>query len=216
MEQLIDNESRKELKDKFDKEMNRPEDLMVFIDPDDKEHKDYSDFSVQICKELAEIDGRIKVKVFKKGDPDCDKYEVSRFPSVLIDPDSGYKIRYTGAPAGQEGWGFVETICLVSRDDPALLPISVEKLHDLDKEVKVQVYVTPSCPYCPMAVVLANKAAIAAKGKVIAECVEAQENPDLANLYSVSAVPQQVHNDGVLISVGVQPEDKFVDDILKS
>jgi len=216
MDRLIDEESRQELKEKFQKEMKRPVELLVFIDPADEQHKDYSDFSVQISKELAEIDDRIKVKVFNKGDPECEKYEVSRFPSILIDPDSGYKIRYTGAPAGQEGWGFVETITLVSRDEHGLLPVNADKLRNLDKEVKVQVYVTPSCPYCPMAVVLANKAAIAAKGKVMAECVEAYENPDLADLYNVSAVPQQVHNDGALISVGVQPEDKFIEDILKS
>ncbi len=216
MERLIDEESREELKKKFESEMKRKVDLLVFVDPTDTEHKEFSDFSVQISNELAEITDKINVRVYEKGSPECEKYKVSRFPTVLIDPDSGYKIRYTGAPAGQEGWGFVESIVLVSRDESMLTPLSEEKLRNLDKEVNIQVYVTPSCPYCPMAVVLANKAAIAAKGKVESECVEAIENPDLAGLYSVSAVPQQVVNNGAVISVGVQPEDKFVDDILKA
>ncbi len=216
MQQLIDEESRKELKKKFEKEMKRAVELLVFVDPNDEEHRDFSDFSVQISKELSEIDSRIKVRVYEKGTPECEKYRVSRFPAVLIDPDSGYKIRYTGAPAGQEGWGFVETITLVSRDESMLLPINAEKLKDLKKETLIQVYVTPPCPYCPMAVILANKVAIAAKGVVESECVEAMENPDLADLYSVSAVPQQVINNGASVSVGVQPEDKFIDDILKA
>lgn len=216
MERLIDEESREELKKKFKKEMKRKVDLVVFVDPRDAKHKEFSDFSVQISKELAELTDKINVRIYEKGDPACEKYRVSRFPTVLIDPDSGYKIRYTGAPAGQEGWGFVESITLVSRDESMLSPLSEEKLKKLNKNVKVEVYVTPSCPYCPMAVVLANKTAIAAKGKVESECVEAIENPDLANLYNVSAVPQQVLNNGAVISVGVQPEDKFVDDILKA
>ena len=216
MERLIDEDSANELRKRFAEEMKRKIDLVVFIDPNDEEHKEFEDFTVQICNELAELADKINVRVYNKGDPECEKYRVSRFPTVLIDPDSGYRIRYTGAPAGQEGWGFVETMVLVSRDESMLLPINEEKLIGLDKDVHIEVYVTPSCPYCPMAVILANKVAIAAKGKVESECVEAYENPDLANLYNVSAVPQQVLNNGAIISIGVQPEDKFIDDVLKA
>ncbi len=216
MERLIDEESREELRKRFESEMKRKIELLVFVDPNDNEHKEYSDFTVQISRELAELTDKINVRVYEKGSPECEKYGVSRFPTVLIDPDSGYRIRYTGAPAGQEGWGFVETIILVSRDESTLSPVSEEKLKSLNKNVKIQVYVTPSCPYCPMSVVLANKIAIAAKGKVESECVEAIENQDLAGLYNVSAVPQQVINDGAIVSIGAQPEDKFVDDVLKA
>jgi thioredoxin 1 len=78
------------------------------------------------------------------------------------------------------------------------------------------VYVTPTCPYCPRAVLLAHQIAIEAKGRVESECVEASQNMDLARQFNVSSVPQQVINGHMgSVSIGVQPEAKFVNDVLR-
>ncbi len=86
-------------------------------------------------------------------------------------------------------------------------------LSSLNQDRYIQIYVTPQCPYCPLAVLTANRVAIEKKGIVTSECVEAQENPDLAMKYSVISVPLQVINEKIS-SVGVQPEAKFVHDVL--
>ena len=210
---LIDESSREALTEKFQRELQNEVSLSVFIGPDNKE---YCDFTVQLCEELNELDSRIKPTVYQNNDGKTTGLGIIRTPTVLVGWDQGYKVKYTGAPAGQEAGGFIEAIALISRRDSRLQEDSRAKLQNIDRDISIQVYVTPPCPYCPRAVLLAHQIAIESKGRVESECVEATENMDLAMQFNVSSVPQQVINgDMSSISIGVQPEAKFVDDVLR-
>ena len=210
---LIDKRSQEALKAKFQKEMRGEVSLDVFIG---RENKEYCDFTVQLCQELGELDSRIKPQVFDTDDGKASELGVMRSPTVLVGWHQGYKLKYTGAPAGQEAGGFVEAISLVSRGDSGLQQDSRAKLKSIDHPASIQVYVTPACPYCPRAVLLAHQIAIEAKGQVESECVEVSENMDLARQFDVSSVPQQVINgDAASTSIGVQPEATFVDAVLR-
>jgi thioredoxin len=212
-EPLIDESSREALKEKFQRELQNEVGLSVFIGPDNKE---YCDFTVQLCEELNGLDGRIKPTVYQNTDAKATDLGITRTPTVLVGWDQGHKVKYTGAPVGQEAGGFIEAISLISRRDSGLQEGSKSKLQNLDRDVFIQVYVTPNCPHCPRAVLLAHQVAIESKGRVESECVEASENMDLAMQFNVSSVPQQVINgDMSSISIGVQPEAKFVDDVLR-
>jgi thioredoxin len=212
-EQLIDERSREALTEKFQRELRNEVSLSVFIGPGNKE---YCDFAVQLCEELSELDSRIKPTVYQNSDGKATELGITRTPTMLIGWDQGYKVKYTGAPLGQEAGGFVEAISLISRQESRLGEGSKTKLQNIDRDVSIQVYVTPTCPHCPRAVLLAHQIAIEAKGRVESECVEASENMDLARQFNVSSVPQQVINgDTSSISIGVQPEAKFVDDVLR-
>jgi thioredoxin len=210
---LIDEGSREVLKERFQRELQNEVSLSVFIGPDNKE---YCDFTVQLCEELNGLDSRIKPTVYQNSDEKATELGITRTPTILVAWDQGYKVKYTGAPAGQEAGGFIEAISLVSRRDSGLQEDSKAKLQNIDCDVSIQVYVTPTCPYCPRAVLLAHQIAIESKGRVESECVEASENMDLATQFNVSSVPQQVINgDMSSISIGVQPEAKFVDHVLR-
>jgi len=210
---LIDERSQEALKEKFRRELQNEVSLSVFIGPDNKE---YCDFTVQLCEELNGLDSKIKPKVYQNSDGNATSLGIIRTPTVLIGWDQGYKVKYTGAPAGQEAGGFIEAISLISRRDSGLQEDSRVKLQNIDRPVSIRVYVTPTCPHCPRAVLLAHQIAIESKGRVESECVEASENMDLAIQFNVSSVPQQVINgDMSSISIGVQPEAKFVDDVLR-
>lgn len=213
-QQLIDEKTRKALTKKFLAELRDDVQLSVFVG---KENPEYCDFSVQLCKELNQIDKRIQYTVYDSSEkihiPDVN---IASRPTILIGWKEGYHIKYTGAPAGHEASGFIETISLVSRGQSGLQQASLEKLDKIDRETVIQVFVTPSCPYCPQAVLLANQIAIAAKGKVTAECVEASQNMILAQKFNVSSVPQQVINEDMnSVSIGVQQEPSFVDSVLQ-
>jgi thioredoxin len=212
-EQLIDERSRRELREKFQRELQNEVGLSVFVGP---ENEEYCDFTVQLCEELSELDSRIAPTVYQDSDEEVARLAITRTPTVLIGWDQGYRVRYTGAPVGQEAGGFIETISLVSRGESGLREDSRTKLQNVDRDVSIQVYVTPNCPYCPRAVLLAHQIAVESKGWVRAECVEASQNMDLARQFNVSSVPQQVINGNVdSVSIGVQPEAKFVDDVLR-
>ena len=78
--------------------------------------------------------------------------------------------------------------------------------------VHIQVFVTPTCPYCPCAVVLAHKLAMASE-LVTADMVEATEFPHLANKYHVHGVPRTVVNETIHIE-GAVPEAALMSEIM--
>jgi glutaredoxin len=78
--------------------------------------------------------------------------------------------------------------------------------------VLLQVFVTPTCPYCPQAVVLAHQMALESP-MVEAEMVEAMEFPELSNQFGVSGVPQTTINSGAGTVIGAVPEDSLLVEI---
>jgi glutaredoxin len=85
-----------------------------------------------------------------------------------------------------------------------LQPATHQFLERLTAPLHLQVFVTPSCPYCPRAVVLAHRLAYASP-YVTADAVEVTEFPDLRDRYHVMGVPRTVI-DGVVSVEGAVPE----------
>ena len=212
-QQLINERSRKELAAKFRHELRDEVGLSVFAGP---ENKAYCDFALQLCHELNELDGRIVPTVYQGDSKEASRLGITRTPTVLIGWDQGYKVRYTGAPIGEEAGAFIETIALVSRGESGLQEDSKTTLQNLDRSVSIQVYVAPDCPQCPRAVLMAHQVAIESKEWVQSECVEASQNRDLARRFNLTSVPRQVMNEDMdAVSVGVQQEADFVSDVLR-
>lgn len=196
--------------------MVKPVRIDVFIGPD----CDTCDDTVRLVKVIEEnapvVDGRrmIEVRIFDKSKPsDLEEFKrqnVERIPTVtLID---GY-IKYTGIPAEEEVKGFIETIMRISEGDSGLEEETKRILATLKNTVYIETIVTPSCPYCPYAVLLANMMAYESwkqgARKVISDTVEAYENPDIADKYGVMSVPAIALN-GRLAFIGVPYEEDFI------
>ena len=124
-----------------------------------------------------------------------------------------YGIRLYGIPSGYEFATLIEDIKLVSRGRADLAAPTQQALAQLTKPVHIQVYVTPTCPYCPRAVVLAHRLALASD-LVTADMVEASEFPHLANRYQVYGVPRTVIEDVIHIE-GAVPEAQVVSRLLQ-
>jgi len=154
----------------------------------------------------------IKVKVFdRRHDYEMfEKYGVGRVPTILLVDGV---IRYLGMPAGEEVKGFVETLIRISTGDHGLSKKTVKELSEISGRIHIQVIVTPPCPYCPYAALMANMFAFVAKvygrGNVISEIVEAFENPDVADMYGVTTVPTIVINRRVVF-VGLPYEGQLL------
>ena len=88
----------------------------------------------------------------------------------------------------------------MSRGTSTLKLESRTNLASLTKPVHVQVFVTPTCPYCPKVASLAHQAAVECDN-VTADVIEISEFPDLAAQYHVHGVPKVVQHglgDGVV------------------
>ena len=137
---------------------------------------------------------------------------MDRSPTILIQPDR-YRIRYVGAPAGEEGRSFIETLLAVSTGQSGLQPASRQALAALAEPRRVRVFVSPSCPYCPMQVLHAFRAALERPDLIRAECVEIVENPDLADRYAVGSVPHTVFDERLSV-LGLEPEARFLAELI--
>jgi thioredoxin reductase (NADPH) len=206
---LLNDDARKILVETF-KGLKRPITLEVYVK--DSVNIPYNQLAIRFVRELSEIDPRIVGRFFSIDDERAKKNNVSRTPSVLLDPDH-YNIRYTGAPAGEEGRSFIEAILMVSRDESGLSAKAKKTLALLREKRHIQVFVTTTCPYCPNEVVNAFRCAIERPDLISAECIESAENIDLARKYNVGSVPQTVIN-GKTISIGMQTEEMFINGLM--
>ncbi len=220
MEKVFDNDTEKQLKEKFTQEMKNEVDVILFtssiILPGQEETLEINQFTRNLLKELNRIEPKIILKELPITDEKAKKLGITTSPSIAIGYESGYKIIFNGAPLGHEGTSLIELITFVSSGESHLEESSKDLLKYVEKDVQLQVFVTPTCPYCPMAVIRAGQIAIELKGKVKAECVEAMENQQLAAKFNVSSVPQTVIN-GILESgiVGAVPESNLIKQILQ-
>jgi thioredoxin reductase (NADPH) len=122
-------------------------------------------------------------------------------------------MRYTGAPLGEEGRSLLIAILMASTGRSILTAPSMERLAGLKEKRDIQVFVTPTCPYCPQQALAAFSAAIVKPDLISAEIVEIYENPDLAETLGSTSVPQTLIN-GIFTGIGLQPEEYFVESIL--
>ena len=173
----------------------------------------------ELIEELAELTDKLQVEVkdFIKDSKEAEKLGIDKIPAIALlgEGDKDYGIRFYGIPAGYEFVSLMESLELVSKGQSGLSTASKEKLKGLKKPLALQVFVTPTCPYCPRAVVLAFKLAVES-ALVTASMVEATEFPHLANKYQVSGVPHTVIGASPQPMIGAYPEAAAVDLILNA
>ena len=135
-------------------------------------------------------------------------YKIDKTPAIVVlGGESGtqdFGMRFFGSPAGYEFGTLIEDIRMASTGATELAKETVEALARLTRPLHLQVFVTPTCPYCPKAALLAHKLAMAGDS-VTADAIDATEFPELANRYQVYGVPRTVINDTVHIE-GAVPE----------
>jgi glutaredoxin-like protein len=173
----------------------------------------------ELAEEVAALSDKISVEVkdFLKADAEAKKLGVDKIPAIAVlgGGDKDYGIRFYGIPAGYEFMSLLESIEIVSKGESGLSANGKEKIKGLGKPVHLQVFVTPTCPYCPRAVVQAFRLAVESPN-VTASMVEATEFPHLANKYQVSGVPHTVIGDSPQPMIGAYPEAAALDLILNA
>lgn len=170
----------------------------------------------QLLEEIAELSDKIHVDVydFMKDKAEANKYNIEKIPATIILGERDYGIRLYGIPSGYEFTSILQDILMVSKRNSGLSAGSKEKLAAIKEPVHLQVFVTPTCPYCPQAVITAHQIAFESDS-VTADMVEATEFPQLAQRYHVMGVPKTVINDTSSFD-GSVPEEHFIDHVLLS
>ena len=206
----------------LDKELGGPVTLDLFIEPKSaivvpgRSECELCEETRDLLEDVASLSDQITLTVHDvRTESDLARETgVSRVPTLVLRGAARGVLRYLGIPAGLEFGTLLEDLLAVSRGTTTLTQGSRTKLASLTKPVHVQVFVTPTCPYCPKVASLAHQAAVE-NGHVTADVVEISEFPDLAAQYHVRGVPKIVMNDTVEL-VGAQPEAEFVDAMLRA
>lgn len=176
----------------------------------------YCQQTVQLVQEVASVSERIAVEVVdRRTHPEkAAEHGIDKVPAVVVTDAAGTRrnVRYFGIPAGYEFGALVEDIVDTGNGTTRLSQATRASLAGITVPVHLQVFVTPTCPYCPGAVRLAHQFAME-NPHVTADMIEATEFPELARKYEVRGVPKTIINDEAGIE-GAVPESTFLERVL--
>jgi len=205
---LLSSTDQQTLRGMFD-EMKQPVTLLFFTQAFNCES---CDETKRILAELTEVTDRVVVEevslVLEK--ERAAAYGIDQVPAlVLLTGDVDTRIRFFGAPAGYDFMAMVDAILAVSgATDMELSDDSVALVNAVTAPTSIQVFVTPTCVYCPRAVALANRMAFL-NPNITATTIVATEFYELARKFRVTGVPKTVVNESIEV-LGALPEPEFV------
>jgi len=169
-----------------------------------------------LVDEIALLSDKIELEKVEFDDEAKQKYGIEDGPATVISSDNVKgKIVYFGLPSGYEFGAFIEAIKLAGSkilDMDDKLKTFVNDVESANKDVLLQVFVTPACPHCPSSAYISYKLARVCS-KVTAHVYEATEFQELSNHYHVSGVPHTVINKGAGEYIGGYPEPHAIDQI---
>jgi glutaredoxin-like protein len=168
----------------------------------------------ELIQEIAAVDSRISTEVydFVAEAAKAKEYNIDKIPGLAIVGVKDYGVRMYGLPYGYELQTLIDAIINVSRGKTDLSDKTKKILEDIKSPVQIKVFVSLTCPHCPVASAVAHKLAIENKF-ITAEVISTSEFPDLALKYNVMGVPKVVINDKIDF-VGAFDEDLFAENIL--
>jgi glutaredoxin-like protein len=165
--------------------------------------------TLALLREVAELSDKVTVTETPiAGDDDARAAGITRAPTIVFrrKGEARTNVRYVGMPSGYEFTTLLEAIRMVGSDEPF-----EDAVGELADTVLLQTFVTPTCPYCPRAVLTAFELALGNE-RIVAEGVEATEFPRLSQQYRISGVPDTIiGGDTAQRVLGAQPKGKFVE-----
>lgn len=196
--------------------LERPVDLLVAHGPEEAPplgagDLDFGAETQRIVEALADLSERVSYRVEDEPAPaasggrdsrpgaggsadGASSLRFERYPAVAVLPEGeDVGIRYYGLPWGYELGSLIGAVVEAGKRESSLAPESLEALAALDHDLAIDVFVTPTCPHCPPAVLMAYRVALASP-RVRAAAIEATEFPQLADEMEVWSVPRIVVN----------------------
>lgn len=212
---LIPDKERGLVAEDFEKTLQRPVKLLMFTQ---EFECDFCKETRQLVQELAELSENLALEVydFVADEEVAAEYDVDKIPAVVVVDDEGNDagIHFYGIPSGYEFASLLEAIKLVGNGQLELSDDTLDLLETIQEPVHIQVFVTPTCPYCPRAVVLGHHLAYASAW-IRADMVEATEFPHLSTKYSVMGVPRTVINEDTHVE-GAAPEQMLMSKLMQA
>ncbi|MBK9924406.1 MAG: thioredoxin family protein [Anaerolineales bacterium] len=219
MEKVLNDQIVKQIEEAF-AGVKEPVQILFF---GSKDNCDYCNETRQLLEEVIALNDKLELSVYdmQENADVAGQFNVINAPGIVIAAKDNAEVKnlgiqFSGIPSGHEFSTLINDIIIVSKRESGLDAKTREFLKNLTQPLHLQVFVTPTCPYCPRAVLLAHQMAMENPQMITAEGVEATEFPELANQFNVRGVPQTVINAGKGMVVGAVPEQNLVAEIMKA
>jgi len=121
--------------------LERPVELVVALGPEETpahgaRDVDFGAETVRVVEELSSLSDKVTHRIGE---------EAPRYPAVYVRPEGEeVGIRYDGLPWGYELSSIVGAVVEAGRREPSLRPESIEALAHLDRDLTIDVFVTPT------------------------------------------------------------------------
>jgi len=208
---LIPDEHKEHLKEELNEKLENPVKIVMFTQAVECQ---FCLQTRQLINEVAALNDKIKVEIydFVADTEKAKQYGIDKVPALIVMGEKDYGIRFYGLPFGYELQTLLEAIINVSRRKTDLSEETKNKLREIKTPVHIQVFVTLTCPYCPIVASIAHKFAIE-NDLIRADVIDSGEFPHLAQKYAVMGVPKTVINEKVDF-MGPVTEEMFVQQVL--
>jgi glutaredoxin-like protein len=208
---LIPKEQKQQLKEEFEKNLKDEVRILVFTQ---ETECPFCKQARELAEEVGAVSTKIKVEVydFVKDSERVKEYQIDKVPAIAVLGKKDYGIRFYGLAYGYEFKPFTESIINVSRGATNLSEETKKKLASIEKPVQIQVFVSLTCPYCPLVTSLAHQFAMESD-LVRADMVDVGEFPHLGQKYNIMGVPKTVINEKTEF-VGAVSEELFVQQVV--
>ena len=164
----------------------------------------------ELLKTLEDLsNGKLEIEEIstEENEEEAVKFNVNKIPAILfVDENDKEIIRYLAYPTGSEFVPFLNSIQYFSGVRPYYADQILTHLKKIEKG-NMKIFITPTCPYCPATVPVLTLFALVSKGKISAEVIDVNLNPDLGMKYQVQGVPMTVINEKDVIQGMFTPQD---------
>ena len=164
----------------------------------------------QLMEELTSLSNKLHLEVydFTPRPRKVPSTAWRRIPAIVMGQNGDSRVKFYGIPMGLEFPTIIEGIKTLSRGVSPLTMDSRKNLRKVNQRIHIQVFVTPSCGYCPALARLAHASAIE-NPLITADVIEVEEFPSLAQMYGVRGVPKTVIGTASQLT-GLLPQVQFV------
>lgn len=169
-----------------------------------------------ILKELDKLSERLHV-TFLNSQTDreeADRDDIEMVPAIVVSDGGHSRVKFYGTPSGYEFSSLLTVIVDTGGSEESLSEDTLGFLEGLETDLKFQVFVTPTCPHCPSAAVLASRLAMHCD-RIRSEVIEANEFPEISGRFRVQGVPRTVINEK-FYAEGALPESMIISSLGKA
>jgi glutaredoxin-like protein len=174
--------------------------------------------TVELLREVAQLNPQLRLIQESLGSEKAQALGIDRAPTTLLREGGSARdnLRFLGLPSGYEFSTLIEALVMLGTGESGLSDQLQRELSAIAGPLTLQTFVTPTCPYCPSAVLTAYRLAYH-HPQVLAIGTQASEFPGLSERWQIRGVPDTIvsgkRTERVL---GGQPERAFLEAALRA